>query len=95
MHWSLCVIVNPGALATPSDDGTASRSNGEAEEKPFPCLLFFDSLKAHQKKTVLTKVRGWLNAEWDRLHSEVSGSVSISEINIYSPKSEFMGASHP
>lgn len=58
LHWSLCVVVNPGHI------------NDRADEDPMACLLFLDSLKAHKKKKVARKVREWLNSEWKRIKSE-------------------------
>lgn len=41
-------------------------------EKPFPFILFFDSLKMHSRNTIAKNIRGWLNAEWTRLKSGCS-----------------------
>lgn len=57
LHWSLCVVVNPGHISN------------KAEEGPKACLLFLDSLKAHRKKKISKLVRKWLNSEWRRIHS--------------------------
>jgi hypothetical protein len=63
LHWSLCVVVNPGAIL--------NASNNEASpDDPLPCMIFLDSLKAHEKSRVQTHVMKWLNAEWIRLKKE-------------------------
>jgi Ulp1 protease family, C-terminal catalytic domain len=59
LHWSLCVIVNPGAIANGHKVG--------APEDLWPGIFFFDSLKAHQKGQVTKDVRKWLNTECKRL----------------------------
>jgi len=56
LHWSLCVVVNPGDIHKNGDDD------------PMSCLLFLDSLKAHRKSKVSNQVRKWLNSEWNRVH---------------------------
>ena len=62
LHWSLCVVVNPGHIKDQSDNG------------PKTCLLFLDSLKAHRKKKVSTRIRKWLNSEWMRIHGDENGN---------------------
>ena len=63
LHWSLCVVVNAGKIRNRwVDENTADSINNE-----IPCLLFFDSLKAHKKHKVGKIVRGWLNFESKRL----------------------------
>ncbi len=58
-HWSLCVVVNPGAIDNPSIN----------EGSPLPCILFFDS-HGGTDKTVFAQIRMWLNFEWRRLEKE-------------------------
>jgi hypothetical protein len=52
LHWSLCVIVNPGKIKEYVElrdaDIDLSQNNSE-----LPCLLFFDSLKSHNKSHVV------------------------------------------
>ena len=59
LHWSLCVVVNPGAI---------ENNDLDEEEGPLSCLLFLDSLKAHRKKKVFNRVKEWLQAEWNRIN---------------------------
>lgn len=75
LHWSLAVIVNPGAIKSQLDlieKGGSVKIVDESFErpddldKPCPVFLFFDSLKCHPKKAVAKKLREWLNAEWGR-----------------------------
>jgi hypothetical protein len=58
-HWSLCVVVNPGAIDNPSIN----------EGSPLPCILFFDSFGGTDTG-VFAQVRMWLNSEWRRLEKE-------------------------
>ena len=87
LHWSLCVVVNPGHI-----DGHADRMNGDEDEfsdMPMPCLLFFDSLKAHQKNQVRKNVIRWLNSEWNRLGKGPRESpFSAKNMKILAPKSK-------
>mmetsp|Transcript_10341 Transcript_10341/g.17114 ORF Transcript_10341/g.17114 Transcript_10341/m.17114 type:complete len:334 (-) Transcript_10341:57-1058(-) len=62
LHWSLCVVVNPGFIANNSDN----EKNGSRSEKGS-FLLFLDSLNMHQKRKVAKKIYEWLNFEWKRL----------------------------
>ncbi|EJK60337.1 hypothetical protein THAOC_19325, partial [Thalassiosira oceanica] len=57
MHWSLCVIVNPGEIASVYDEDVPS-------ECEHPCLLFLDSLKMHNKDRIRKMLLKWLNFEW-------------------------------
>jgi Ulp1 family protease len=52
-HWSLCVVVNPGAIDNPSID----------KGSPLACILFFDSFGGKDTR-VFAQVRMWLNYEW-------------------------------
>jgi hypothetical protein len=63
LHWSLCVVVNPGAIL--NEVGPTCEET--MDDELFPCLLFFDSLKAHKKIAITQNVRKWLNSEWQRL----------------------------
>jgi len=62
LHWSLCVIVNPGFIANNYDEEIY---DSKFEEGSF--LLFLDSLKMHQKNKIARNIYGWLNFEWKRL----------------------------
>ena len=62
LHWSLCVVVNPGAISNEYMD-----EDDQSDDQDFPCILFLDSLKVHQKARVANKVRNWLNHEAKRL----------------------------
>ena len=78
LHWSLCVVVNPGEILNAEEDG------------PRACILFFDSLKAHRKRRVLTHVKKWLNAEWQR-HGREGGTPfdDRDKFPLFDPKSKF------
>jgi Ulp1 family protease len=95
LHWSLCVVVNPGAILDHREAFEIMRSTGSdglcsrfSEDNPFPCLLFFDALKAHRKDRVANKVRAWLNSEWARLNPGDSRKALFDSKSmvIYSPK---------
>ena len=68
LHWSLCVVVNPASIV----DNPRGQDTGL---KPFPCILFLDSLKIHRKDVVANHVRRWLNAEWNRLMKPTHGGL--------------------
>ena len=82
LHWSLCVVVNPGAI-----------KNAEEEEDKdnlvLPCLIFMDSLKLHKKAIVTKKVRNWLNSGWKRINhdgsEEVENRFNRDTFKVYSP----------
>jgi Ulp1 family protease len=81
LHWSLTVIVNPGSIL----------KDGNYQDKPdssMPCILFFDSLKAHKKNFVAKKLHQWLNSEWKRLKNMSEEPFNNSSMKVYSPKSE-------
>ena len=68
-HWSLCVVTNPGSIEhrIRSNNADDIDDDDDGLDKPYPCFLFFDSLKMHRKTTITKKLREWLNAEWERL----------------------------
>lgn len=71
LHWSLCVVVNPGAIAKHT-----TREDSADESEPMPCILFFDSLRIHKKTHVQRNTLEWLNSEWTRL-----GKASTPELH--------------
>ena len=79
LHWSLCVVVNPGCI------------HARGEDDPMACLLFLDSLQAHRKKKVSNQVRKWLNSEWQRIN-EVSEAPfkSPGDFPLLDPRSKFL-----
>jgi hypothetical protein len=91
-HWSLCVIVNPGVILEHREmlvaHAAPNSSFVPSEEKPFPCLLLFDSLKAHADGKVAFKVRRWLNSEWARLKPDTTTKeqFDLTSMVIYTPK---------
>lgn len=64
LHWSLCVVVNC--------DKINKRTEKLSPLDEVPCLLFFDSLKAHRKQRVANKIRKWLKFEANRLNITVN-----------------------
>ena len=66
----------------------SNASNTVSEDDPFPCLLFFDALKAHAQQEVAALVRKWLNSEWVRLKPDALSKAPFNEKSmvIYSPK---------
>lgn len=89
LHWSICVVVNPGSILELIGRQNGSVSSDDEVEKP--CLLFFDSLKCHQMGTVRKHVIKWLNAEWDRLgkNRDFSNPFQKRSFNILAPRSKF------
>jgi sentrin-specific protease 7 len=59
LHWSLCVVVNPGEI-------TRWKQLDESLDVPMCFMFFLDCLKAHNKETVRTTISKWLNYEWER-----------------------------
>ena len=85
LHWSLTVIVNPGAIKSHFEVLNKRTEQAESGElliepedldKPCPAFLFFDSLECHSKTTVAGKLRKWLNAEWNRRAKEMNDDVT-------------------
>jgi Ulp1 family protease len=86
LHWSLCVVVNPGSIVS----DRSGKDNSSIRR--IPCMLFFDSLNMHRKSRVRTTVMSWLNSEWARLKkTPISGQGPYSRVNfhILCPKGEF------
>lgn len=85
LHWSFCVVVNPGCILSHLAREEGHISGGDA---PMPCLLFFDSLKMHQKDRVHRNVIKWLNAEWLRLgkSSDERAPFDRSSLAVLTPK---------
>ena len=83
LHWSLCVVVNPGRIANsfneegsllqerswyvPLLDEFVSIRNHLTTVLPTYSILFLDSLTMHNKNMYATHIRKWLNREWKRL----------------------------
>ncbi|KAL7551587.1 hypothetical protein ACHAWF_014773, partial [Thalassiosira exigua] len=61
LHWSLCVVINPGFIAN------SFEANAASEDEEHACILFLDSLKMHSKNIYARHIRKWLNSEWKRL----------------------------
>ena len=84
LHWSLCVVVNPGAIL----NGHAEKASSDSL---YPCILFLDSLGAHKKTAVAKAVRRWLNSEWKRLKKGEKDGESLftaSAMPVHDPKGE-------
>lgn len=84
MHWSLAVVVNPGAIV----DHT-KRISGDLEHDesaPCPSILFADSLKCHRKTQVGILLRKWLNSEWQRLRNKDEQPFTAESMRILSPR---------
>ena len=82
LHWSLCVVVNPGKIKSKSEQ---QNSNDE-----IPCILFMDSLKAHQKNRCAKIIRKWLTYEWFRLNNTSNGEQPFNQedMRVFSPRSK-------
>lgn len=76
LHWSLCVVVNPGAIIPQLDD----------EDQLLPCILFFDSLNMHRKTRVQKDVVKWLNSEWKRTKNVDAQPFDKNTCKIYDPQ---------
>jgi hypothetical protein len=94
LHWSQCVVINPGAIVAHNKWQALEfdESKGFDLDAPFPCILFLDSLKAHQKEQVANNIRAWLNAEWKRLGKSDDPAVAPftkKSMMVFSPKSKY------
>ena len=85
LHWSLCVIVNPGAIQSSDDDAC----NANNEDQPVSCILFFDSLKMHSKSRAQKKLVSWLNFEWKQIKKSSSSPFKLETYQIYDPEGMF------
>jgi Ulp1 family protease len=56
LHWSLCVVANPGAISNVKNRGQ--------DECPMPCIICLDSTRTHVSEDIADLVRKWLNSEW-------------------------------
>jgi Ulp1 family protease len=96
-HWSLCVVINPGAIRK----NVKSRNVKPANEDAYPCILFFDSLGWRVVVDhACTAIRAWLNSEWKRLNKEEQEDLFTPEsLNVYFPTGEqhylFLASSPP
>eukprot|EP00536_Pseudo-nitzschia_multiseries_P008930 jgi/Psemu1/21845/gm1.21845_g len=58
LHWSLCVLINPGAISSdPEYDGI------------LPVILYLDSLGL-ERKEVEFHIEKWFNDEWNHIHAD-------------------------
>lgn len=86
LHWSLCVVVNPGSILLTADRSIGKNNNNNNNDDkidqkprytssdPLPCLIFLDSLRMHNKRKVAKHLHLWLNAEWDRIYPTASST---------------------
>jgi Ulp1 family protease len=102
LHWSQCVVINPGAIIEHNKWGTDRYSEDEGFDldNPHPCILFLDSLKAHQKAQVAKNVKDWLNAEWQRLGKSDDPTLAPftshkTSMSVYTPKSKYSYSAGP
>ena len=66
LHWSLAVLVNPGAVTFSLPTG--GRHAQSDTSLPMPCILTMDSLSGqHCAYTVSSDLRRWLNLHWESL----------------------------
>mmetsp|Transcript_3548 Transcript_3548/g.9364 ORF Transcript_3548/g.9364 Transcript_3548/m.9364 type:complete len:1591 (-) Transcript_3548:489-5261(-) len=94
LHWSLCVIVNPGFIMNALQEGQEddNSDSGISEDARCPCILFLDSLKAHRKARVAAWVRKWLNFEAKRLQkfneANTDTPFNTTSMRVYDPRSK-------
>ena len=82
LHWSLCVVVNPGAIFEDQDSMMPSDK--------CPCFVFLDSLKAHRKNEIASNIRLWLNSEWTRLNKDNRITFTAKNMPVYDPRSKLL-----
>jgi Ulp1 family protease len=98
LHWSQCIVVNPGAIIEHNKWHKAGFEVGNGDmDAPFPCILFLDSLKAHEMDKVANHVKDWLNSEWKRLGKLDDGELAPfnSSMTVQSPKSKHLYSARP
>ena len=81
LHWSLCVIVNPGAVISVEED--------DEPDSPISCILFFDALKQHSKLSSQIVLLRWLNYEWQRVNKTSITPFTRKSCVIYNPEGRF------
>merc|ERR1712238_404701 len=80
LHWSLCVIVNPGTIQTSVDN------DEDNKHQPVSCMLFFDSLKMHCKHNTRRLLLRWLNSEWKRIKKSSDNPFIKKKYPMYDPE---------
>jgi hypothetical protein len=88
LHWSLCIIVNPGAALS-------SSNKKMKKEDPFSCMLFLDSKKIHAPSKVQKNILNWLNSESRQRGQEHERKKTYTKTSLplFSPKGKFSGDS--
>jgi hypothetical protein len=81
-------VVNPGAIL----NNVKALNEDPGDDEPYPCILFFDSLKAHRKAAIARNVRNWLNSEWKRLekasNQDEKEPFKTSSLLVHDPRGE-------
>ena len=87
-HWSLCCVVNPGFIL----NSVEALKKDPRDDEPYPCILYFDSMRGHAKETLVLNVQKWLNSEWTRLDKATNRNESKpfndSSLPVHNPKGE-------
>jgi len=89
LHWSLCAVVNPGLIENYDKIHAHNHSlynENVDSELEVPCIIFLDSLKAHQKNVVACNVRRWLNHEWKKIKGGETDVFTKQSIVLFTPK---------
>ena len=68
-------------------DSFAKGVEGVGQEVPF--MLFLDPLDYHSRAEVVSNVRNWLNAEWNRKHKTSLNMFNNLTSESFSPKGMF------
>jgi Ulp1 family protease len=99
LHWSQCIVINPGAIIEHNKWHAVEFELEKGDmDAPFPCIIFLDSLKAHQKAQVAKNVKAWLNAEWKRLGKSDDSALApfnSSTMKVFTPKSKHSHSARP
>jgi sentrin-specific protease 7 len=80
LHWSLCIVVNPGLITAFNDDDV---------DVEVPCLIFLDSLQCHSRKEIAQNLHTWLNVEWIRKQNVNENLFTPITMGCFSPKGMF------
>jgi Ulp1 family protease len=93
IHWSLCCVVNPGAILK----NVKTLNEDPSDDEPYPCILVFDSMMMSHTmaENLAINVREWLNSEWTRLGKATKDierePFQTDTMHVHQPKGEKLG----
>jgi Ulp1 family protease len=82
LHWSLCVVFNPGAIDC--------YEPGHDPSSRMPGLLCFDSLEMHCPTRTKKHITEWLNSEWSRLRKTETEPFNSRTFQCFTPQGKLL-----